>query len=675
MLAQGNQRFLASRAGGSRSCPLASVRLVGRDQALCWSMNIMRLPPLVRITLFLGLACGALWAVSLGISLTNQGSSHAPVLWVDAQHGSTCQIRHAAGLHSTNMWQLLTEVIVTNHPMPYVDTTATDVAERYYLAKAVGQGEPPTNQLHAPIYFNLFYHQEGVGTLCTNPPFPNFHEWRSSFLSELADLDQRGIISDQYLSDYMVDVIRYHSPMMPDPLFAIFSNSPMARLGYHFHPASGDVTIRTDQIRDPEFWEAVETYPTWEGAYYDWRPCVPPSTNCIFCGRLDPNNPTGGGISVMQAAFGKPCVVDSGCGAPETLALKANYPHLVTEAGGAAVHTLLCSPLLPHSWRSNWRLSPDPYRYVYKMMGLYYLRATSLAWIEPSLPLSAIEQMLALLPRDRPHIVMVHGYNRAMSADLDLVQRFVTNNSGSRFISASELPALVDASRNDRTYSMIDLEEGALYLLRNWHGRPPGFIVTERRYLPLTALFRALQTVLSQYYAQPQQAWPESVTVPEFIPPPLGDQGELPSMDECRSYWPVLVTNLAKVIQSLNTNEIPYVVEVLFRDQSTSSSVLVPINAAELLHGMCTLFLKHRANEFFSEICLCKGHIIPISNITNESDCSRCCRAEETPPTGECYPCQPKATYADSRHDWYNQLQLWTLEPLDLRLVQAPQAR
>lgn len=627
----------------------------------------------LRSALLLALAGGAAWAVSLGITLTNHWNQRLPVLLVDGELGSTNRLQYTPLLATTNDWQPLARIIITNHPTRHVDTSATGAGGRYYRALS-GDEDPPTNGLRAPVYFNLFYHQEGVGTLCTNPPFPKFHEWRTNFLHELAELDLRGIVSDQYLSDYMVDVIRHHSPMMPDPIFAIFSNSPNARLGYHFHPASADVAIRTDKIRDLEFWQAVATYPIWERAYYDWSPCVPPSTtNCILCGRLDPNNPTGGGIAVMEAAFGKPCVVDSGCGAPEALALTANYPYLVTEAGGAAVHTLLCGLLLPHSWRSNWDLSPDPYRYVYKMMGLYRLRATSLAWIEPSLPLPAIEQMLALLPRDRPHIVMVHGYNRAMSADLDLVQRFIASNPGSRFISASELPALVDAGPNVRTYSMSDLEEGARYLLRNWHGRPPGFIVTGHRYLPLTALFRALQTVLSGYYAQPQAPWPESVTVPEFIPPPLGDQEALPSMDECRTYLPVSVTNLAQIIRSLSTNEIPFVTEVWVRGDGWTAEV--KINAAELLHGMCTLFLKHRANELFSEVCLRKGHIIPLSNITNESDCSRCCGTGETPPARDCLPCQPKATYADSRRDWYNQLQLWTLEPLDLRVAQAPQTR
>ncbi|HNQ88894.1 MAG TPA: hypothetical protein PKM73_09790 [Verrucomicrobiota bacterium] len=632
----------------------------------------MKTKHLVCSALGLGLAGGALWAASLGITLTNRWNQRIPLLWVDGPLGSTNQLHWTPVLRETNAWHLLAEIVLTNHPTPYVDETAASATNRYY--RAVGGGVIPTNPpTGAPVYFNLFYHQEGVGTLCTNPPFPKFQEWRTGFLEEVAELDLRGIVSDQYLSDYMVDVIRYHSPMIPDPLFAVFANSPMTRLGYHFHPASGDVTIRSDQIRNLEFWEAVATYPIWERAYYDWHPCVPPSTNCVFCGRLDRDNPTGGGIAVMEAAFGKPCVVDSGCGAPEALVYKANYPNLVTEAGGAAVHTLLCSPLLPHSWRANWDLSPDPYRYVYKMMGLYRLRATSLAWIEPSQPLLAKEQMLALLPRDRPHIVMVHGYNRAMSADLELVQRFITNNPGCRFISASELPALVDPSRNDRTYSMIDLEEGARYLLRNWHGRPPGFIVTERRYLPLTALFRALQTVLRDRYAHPQAPWPESVTVPEFIPPPLGDQEALPSMDECHTYLPVSVTNLAQIIQSLSTSEIPWVADVWVRGDGWSAQV--KINAAELLNGMCTLFLKHRANELFSEICLRKGHVIPLSNITHESDCSRCCGTGETPPAGDCLPCQPKAAYADCRRDWYNQLQLWTLEPVDLRTLQIPQAR
>lgn len=45
---------------------------------------------------------------------------------------------------------------------------------------------------------------------------------------------------------------------------------------------------------------------------------------------------------------------------------------------------------------------------------------------------------------------------------------------GCRFISAAELPQLVDTNRNVRSYSPADLEEGAQYLLRNWHGRGAG---------------------------------------------------------------------------------------------------------------------------------------------------------------------------------------------------------
>jgi hypothetical protein len=188
--------------------------------------------------------------------------------------------------------------------------------------------------------------------------------------------------------------------------------------------------------------------------------------------------------------------------------------------------------------------------------------------------------------------------------------------------------------------------------------------VTERKYLSLASLFSALQTALRQYYGQ--QTWPMGVTVPEFIPPPLGDQTNLPSLSDWRTHLPVSVTNLAQVIQSLSADEIPFVVEVWVRNESWTE--LVKIHAAELLNGMCTLLLKHRASEQFSEICLFKGHIIPISNVPLECDSSRYqyCGTDEPPPSGECVPCQPKTTYADSRLDWYNQLQLWTLEPLDL---------
>ncbi|MBN1506393.1 MAG: hypothetical protein JW955_06085 [Sedimentisphaerales bacterium] len=516
--------------------------------------------------------------------------------------------------------------------------------------------DPPKTQ--APIYFNLGYHQEGVGSICTIPPFPLYAQWRSEFLCELEELDRRGIVSDQYLSDYMVDVIRWHNDM--DQIFTRFQQSRQ-NLGYHFHPASADVAIRTDRIRDLEFWAAVQAYPIWERAYYDWSGCLAPST-CILCGSLDPNRP--GGIQVMEAAFGKPCVVENYTVgfAPVSLALQGQYPNLVAGVGGA-VHTYLCSPALPYLWKNNWAYSPDPYLYVYKLMGLYHVRPHSMAHIEPSTPLPLIEQMLALLPRDRPHIVTVHGYSfpcGQTNTVLDYLQQFTADNPDSRFISAAELPDLVDTSRNARNYALSDLEEGARYLLRNWHGRPPAFIVTERRYLSLASFFKALQVVLSQYYSQ--HTWPAEVTVPDFVLPPLGDQGDLPSMTDGRTYQPIPVNNLKQVIQGLNANEIPYVLEV-----QPETGDPVKIHAAELLNGMCTLLLKHRAGQIFSQVCLLKGHIIPISNVPNECDCSRCCGTGEAPSTDGCVPCQSKSTYADSRLDWYSQLQLWTLEPVELK--------
>ncbi|MBN2505265.1 MAG: hypothetical protein JXQ71_01085 [Verrucomicrobia bacterium] len=61
----------------------------------------------------------------------------------------------------------------------------------------------------------------------------------------LEELDRRGIVSDQYLSDFMADVIRHSAGY---DVFTRFSNS-IAKLAYHFHP-SADVTLRTDRIRN-----------------------------------------------------------------------------------------------------------------------------------------------------------------------------------------------------------------------------------------------------------------------------------------------------------------------------------------------------------------------------------------------------------------------------------------
>jgi len=619
---------------------------------------------ILRSILLLGLAGSAVWAVTLGINLTNQPPHRLPVLLVDGPLGSTNQLQHTPVLRETNTWHSLADIVVTNHPTAYVDGTATNAAERYYRAKQLDGGETPTNAQRAPIYFNLFYHQEGIGSICTNPPFPRYWIWRTEFLAELEELDRRGIVSDQYLSDLMVNVI---SNSADYTVFTRLSNS-IAKLAYHFHP-SADVTLRTDRIRNLEFWEAVGAYPTWERAYFDWSGC-PQSLTCSNCASLDTNRP--GGIRVMEQAFGKPCVVENYTvgAAPVALALQNQYPQLVAGACGPAFHTLACSRGLPHVWRNNWEFSSEPYRYVFKLMGLYRLRSTSLVWIEQSAELLHVQQLLALLPRDRPHIVVVHSYNFA-TYRMDLLRYlddFVKTNAGCRFISASEVPQLVDTNRNARLYSMSDLEEGARYLLRNWHGRPPAFIVTDRRYMSLASFFRALQTVLRQYYAQ--QTWPMSVTVPDFVPPPLGYETNLPSLGDCNTYLPVAVTNLAAIIQSASTNEIPFVAEVWGR--GNDATYLVKIHAGELLNGMCTLFLKHRANELFSEICLLKGHIIPLSNITNESDCSRCC-GTAVPQPGGCASCQEKATFGDDLLDWYNQLQLWTLEPLDLLTNTLPQ--
>jgi hypothetical protein len=95
--------------------------------------------------LLLGLAGSAAWAASLGIRLTNQWPHRVPLLSLDGELGSTNRIQYTPLLQETNVWQSLADVILTNHPTPYVDGTATNAAERCYRAKQVGGGEPPTN--------------------------------------------------------------------------------------------------------------------------------------------------------------------------------------------------------------------------------------------------------------------------------------------------------------------------------------------------------------------------------------------------------------------------------------------------------------------------------------------------------------------------------------------------
>ena len=50
------------------------------------------------------------------------------------------------------------------------------------------------------------------------------------FLCELDELDRRGLVSNQYLGDYMVDVICWHGDLLE--VCSRFAQSTNARLGF-----------------------------------------------------------------------------------------------------------------------------------------------------------------------------------------------------------------------------------------------------------------------------------------------------------------------------------------------------------------------------------------------------------------------------------------------------------
>jgi len=145
---------------------------------------------------------------------------------------------------------------------------------------ALNGGTPPAQAkrkepgARAPIYFNVIHHQEAVGNPCTDTEgFPLWESFKENLRNELTLLDSRGIVSDQYFSDFLVSVVHYMELSGRDPqasqVFEWFKNSGQ-HLGYHFHPTTWDVYIRADEIADLPFEDAVAQYETWEEAYYYW---------------------------------------------------------------------------------------------------------------------------------------------------------------------------------------------------------------------------------------------------------------------------------------------------------------------------------------------------------------------------------------------------------------------
>ena len=204
---------------------------------------------------------------------------------------------------------------------------------------------------------------------------------------------------------------------------------------------------------------------------------------------------------------------------------------------------------------------------------------------------------------------------------------------------------------NPRRFSMKELEEGSLYMLRHWHGRPPEFIKYNDNggFMSLASLFKGLQHAMLHYLSE--ESWPEYVEVPDFVRPPLGNESALPH-DTRVGQAITLDCIIAAVEQLPQDDAVPYVVSIPLLGTNEPD---LQANAAEFLNGMSTLFLRLRQNNTLDKMHIIPGHIIPISNIPFE--------------VGR----EPDQPAYRSNLDWYNELQLWTLEPLRLQSVPVRQ--
>lgn len=508
---------------------------------------------------------------------------------------------------------------------------------------------PPARR--APIYFNVFHHQEAAGSVADD--FARYPTFEREVLDELALYGRLGIVSDQYFSDFVAEVAQRKGG--PDaPLFSALRESGQT-LGYHFHPTTWDLAIRLEAIEDLALLDAATAYRHWEAARYDWSPCIGVSPP-MFCGTLDPGRP--GGIGFMEQAFGLTARVEnlSLWHAPVALALSDTHPDLAVGVTGN-VHTYYLAGQLGELWKNDHFLSPDRYTYVYRLMGHTFVRGHSGAHIEHSDPTIVLEQQLALLPRDIPHVVLVHvsGPSPQLEANLAHIQAFIADNPGSRFVSAAEIPSLVEP--NPRTFSMADLEAACLYLLRNWTGRPPGHIASGDRFMSLASLFQALVRTHQHHIAQ--GAWPADVSVDDFIMPPVGLPEALPPGDYLAIATPIAREVIERTIASLSPDTLPYLVEIHTGDDAASLPILA--NTGEILNAMATLFLAERQGRSPDTIAISKGDLVPISNLPAECSCDRCA------PATDGQTCERVDATERTRLEWHDALQLWTLEPLRLR--------
>ena len=514
----------------------------------------------------------------------------------------------------------------------------------------------------APIYFYVSHHQEAVGSSYLG--FPNFDRFKRNLRHEMELLDRYGVVSDQYFSDFIVSVVLYMRDSAKDPnaedVFQTFNQSRQ-NLGYHFHPTTWtatdpEVLIRLEKIKDLPFDQAVMEYDKWERAYYDWSGCMgqPGSGGgTCFCGSLDPNRL--GGVRLMEQYFAKP--VRAECltiwNAPVGQVWRQRYGDTVVGWIGNP-HSYYTTGNAQYLWQSDWTFSPEPHVYVYRMMGLTFVKTFSNAWAERLAPVSQIRQSLAALPRDMPHVFHIHltipgDDHDPLEDTLEyLTQSFIPANPGSRFISSADIPSLVAAS--PRQFTMADLDQGAIHLLQNWHGRPPAFVKYSGGAMSLASLFKALQAAMQSYLADTGlRTWPGSVTVADTIRPPLGLESDLPA--DARLWQPISVASMESAVLALATdNTVPYTVAIPVIGEDPG--LPIQANAAEFLNGMATLFRHLRQGDTIGSMHITPGYIVPLSNIPTEA-------ARQTG--------QIKTLL-----DWTNDLQLWTLEPLRLKTAGLP---
>lgn len=506
-----------------------------------------------------------------------------------------------------------------------------------------------------PVFFHISHHQEDVGRYSTG--FPKFRRFKENLKQELNLLDHYGVVSDQCFSDFIVSVILYKDSTDDpgaDSIFYWFNHSNQ-NLGYHFHPSTWDIMIRLDKIKDMDLDQGIAEYTKWEKAYYDWSDCDSSHLDTsIFCGKLDTTRL--GGIQLMQQYFTKPvvneCLTMLNPAAGQVIRNKFGSQNpIIGQAGN--IHSYYTYDAFQNLWVSDWMFSNEPGIYVYKMMGNYYIQNRSVAWLEGLMDVEMLQQVLAVLPREIPHIFAIHltvppeGDSTLKQHLKYLTREFLPNNPGSCFISTSEIPDIIDT--NSYEFSMSDLEAACIYTLSQWHGRPPAFVQYNDKYTSLAALYIALQNTINTWHNSPSpRAWPSSVRVPEFIRPPLGRKAlTAPSDSRLSDGFPFGL--MLQAIESQNSSDsIPY--------YSYIPNIGTPMqtNASEFLNGMCSIFLRLRQGDtsIHNLLYILPSYIIPISYLPVETFLND---------TGN--------HVAYTNMDWLSALQLWTIEAVRLKTL------